>query len=63
MASSSTPSASPDEARATLQSGTVLDAVKSVDSADHSSTEVEIDLPSRIHAECRYEIPLTLVPK
>lgn len=52
MASSS-PSASPDEAHSTLESGTVTDGVKSVDIPDHNSHGNHIDLPTRIHVASR----------
>ncbi|KAF3400338.1 hypothetical protein DPV78_005578 [Talaromyces pinophilus] len=74
MASSSSPSASPDEAHSTLESGTVTDGIKSVDIPDHNSHVNHTDLPTRIHVASRAihhtlhqavvgRLPLTLPPK
>lgn len=57
--SSSSPSASPDEAHSTLESGTVTDGIKSVDIPDHNSHVNHTDLPTRIHVASRYVSDLT----
>lgn len=68
------PSPSPGETYSTLESGTVIDEVKSVDAADHDGNGNDIDLPARIHAASRTihhtlhhavvgRLPLALPPK